>query len=98
MLIDFRFFIALFMTMPCAVVLSVCIGFGGCFCTISLSVWRAGMDSLKSMYMDISSDSSDEDMTVLMIFAIVRISPLFGGSGESLYMKKSFPALLLMFV
>ena len=88
MSIDFSFFIALFMTMPSVVVLSVCIGFGGRFCTISSSACCAGMSSLQFMYMDTSSDSASEDMTVLMICAIVRISPLFGGSGESLDMNK----------
>ena len=88
MSIDFSFFIALFMTMPSAIFLSACIGFGGCFCPISSSECRAGMASLQSMYMDTSSASASDDMTVLMICAIVRISPLFGGSGESLDMKK----------
>ena len=43
-------------------------------------------------------DFAAEDITVLMICAKVGMSPLFGGSGESLYMKKWPPTLFLEFV
>ena len=49
---------------------------------------HSGMDYFQSMYMDTSSASAAENMTVLMICAIARMAPLFGGSGESLEMKK----------
>ncbi len=44
--IDFIFFITLLFTTPCAVVLSVCIGVGGCLCPRKLRACRAGMASL----------------------------------------------------
>ena len=85
------------MTAPSSVVLSVCIDVGGCLCPISSSARRAGMDYLQFMYRAPSLDYAAEDMTVLIICAIVRMAPLFGGSGKSLDMNKWSPALLLAF-
>ena len=56
------------------------------------------MDYLKFIYRAPISASSSEYITVLVICAIVRMDPLFGGSGESLDMKKLYPALLRVFV
>ena len=50
------------------------------------------------MYRAPSSDYDAEDMTVLIIWAILGMDPLFGGSGESLDMNKFHPTLLLVFV
>ena len=61
--------------------LSVCIEVWGCLCPIYSSGWRSGMASLQFMYRDPSSDSDAGDMTVLVFFSIVRMAPLFGGSG-----------------
>ena len=67
--------------------LLVYIGVGGFLCPIYSSLWHAGIDSLQFMYRAPSSASADEDMTFLIIFAIVRMAKLFGGSGESLEMN-----------
>jgi hypothetical protein len=49
MSINFIFFITLLFTTPSAVVLSVCIGVGGCVCPKYSSVCQAGMASLQLM-------------------------------------------------
>ena len=79
-------------------VLLVYIGVGGCLCPISSNACRAGMDSLQCIYRAPSLASAAEEINALLIFAIVRMDPLFGGSGESLDMKKCPPSLLLDFV
>ena len=84
MFIDFSFFITFFLTMPSSVVLLVCIGVGGCLCSISLSACSAGIDYLKFIFRATSLDSAAEEITILVICAILRMAPLFGGSGESL--------------
>ena len=94
----FKFFITLFLTIPSAIVFFVCIGVGGCLCSISSSDFHYGMASSLFIYRDPSLDFAAEDITVLMICAKVGMSPLFGGSGESLYMKKWPPTLFLEFV
>ena len=81
--------------MPSSVVLSVCIDVGVFLCTISLSVWRAGMDYLKFMYRAASSASAAEYMTVFIIYATLRMAPLSGVSGGSLDMNKFPPSLPL---
>ena len=48
------------------------IGDGGCFQPISIKVWRMGTISLDVMYSAPISASVAEDMTNLMILAIVR--------------------------
>ena len=96
---DFRRLIAmLFVTTPSAVVLSVCIGVGGCLWTIYLSEWRDGMASRKLMKRAPSSASAAEDMTALIIFVMVITAPLLGGMAEFLDMKKCPPSLLRAFV
>ena len=62
MSIDFKRLLAmLFVIKPCAVVLSICIGVGGCLCPISLSAWRAGMALRQLMKSALSLASAAED-------------------------------------
>ena len=80
---------------PFAVELSVCIGVGGCRCPISVSMflrWTASFAFLKS---PLSSASAAEDMMAFMIFAMLRMAPLFGGM-SALVDKKN--VLLLYYV
>ena len=79
------------------VVLSVCIGAGGCLWPIFFNAWRAGIASLQLMKRAPNSASSAEDMTAFMIREMVRTDPLFGGTDESSDMKKFPPAMLLAF-
>ena len=92
-----RFLAMLLVTTPSAVVLSVCIGVGGCFWPIVSNAWRAGIASLQLMKRDPNSDSAAEDITAFMICEMVRTNPLFVGTAESSDMKKCPPALLLAF-
>ncbi len=94
MSIDFNFFITLLFTTPSAVVLSVCIGVGGCLCLEYSSVFRAGMASRQLMKRVPISASTADEMTALMIWEIVRIKPLLLGMGSLLDIKKCLPALL----
>ena len=87
----------LLVTKPCVVVLAVCIGVGGCVCPNSSSDWCAGISSLQLMKSDPSSASAADDMTALMIFAIVNTAPLLVGNAVLFDMKKSPPDLLLIF-
>ena len=86
----------LLVTKPCAVVLSVYIGVGGCLCPIYSCYWRAGMDYLQLTKGAPGSASADDDMTALMILAIVNTDPLLGGNAVLFLMKKFPPALLLI--
>ena len=92
-----RFLAMLLVTTPRAVVLSVCIGVGGCLWPIFSNAWRARMASLQLMKRDPNSASAAENMTAFMICEMVRTDPLFGGTAESSDMKKCPPALLLAF-
>jgi hypothetical protein len=94
MSIDFNFFIMLLFTTPSAVVLSVCIGVGGCLCPKYSSVCRAEMAYLQLMERAPISASATDDMSALMICEIVRIQPLLLGIASLLDMKKCQPALL----
>ena len=49
------------------------------------------------MKRDLDSASAAEDMTAFMICEIARTDPLFGGTAESLDMKKCPPDLLIVF-
>ncbi len=60
-------------------------------------VWRAGIVSLQLMESAPTSASAAEDMTALIICAIVRMMPLFGGLAVLLDMKKCQPARLHVF-
>ena len=95
MSIDFNILLTmLLLTTPSAVVLSVCIGVGGCLCPIYSSVVLSGTAPRKLMNSTQSSSSAVEDMTVLMILEIVVTALLFGGSAVSSVMKKCPPDLL----
>ena len=88
----------LLVTTPCAVVLSICIDVGGRVCHISSSDWRSGMASLQLMKSAPSSASNADEITALMILAIVNTAPLLGGNTLLFDMKKCPPDLLLDFV
>ena len=84
----------LFVTTPNAVLLSVCIGVGGCLCPISSSSCLIATASHALMYRAPSSASAALDMTVLIILDMFNTAPLFGGSLTLDDMKKWPPALL----
>ena len=67
---------------PTAVVLLVCMGVFGCDQFISMSIWRRGTISLAVMKRAASSDSAADDVTNLIICAIVRTGPLNFGKGS----------------
>ena len=56
----------LLVTTPRVVVLSVCVGMGGCLCPIISNSWRAGIASWQLMNRVHISASAAEDMTALM--------------------------------
>ena len=66
---------------------SVFIGVGGCSCPISSRASRAGMASRQFIKRAPSSASAAEDMTALIIWAMVNTALLLGVSGESADMK-----------
>ena len=84
-------------TKPRAVVLSVMIGVGGWMWPISSRSILAGMACLEFKNNAPISASAAEDMTFLMICAMLWKAPLFGGHFELSDMKKCPPALLLAF-
>ena len=67
---------------PADVKLLVWIGDGGCFQPISMNVWQMGIIFLAIMYIAPSFASAAEDITNMMIWAIVRISPFHLGVGS----------------
>ena len=85
----------LLLTTPNAVLLSVCMGVFGCLCPISCRRLRIGTASHALMYNAPNSASAALDMTPFMIFDMLRIAPLLGGSSVSPVKKKCPPALLL---
>ena len=88
----------LLVTFPCAVVLYVYIGAGGCVCPISSSYWRAGIASLQLIKIYLSSASVSDDVISLMILDIVNTDPLLVGDALLFEMKNCPPAVLLDFV
>ncbi len=82
-------------TTASAIALSVCIGVGGCVWPNSSKTLRMYTASRSMMYSVANSASVADDMTFLMMCAMLRMAPLFGGSSESKDMKKWPPALLL---
>ena len=92
-----RLLAMLLVTTPSAVVLSVCIGVGGCFWPIVSNAWRAGIASLQLMKRAPNSASAADDMTALTICEMARKDPVFGGTAELSDKKKCPPALLLDF-
>ena len=93
-----HFLVMLFVTTPCVVLLSVCIGASGCVCPISSRAWLSGMSSLQVIKSAPSQASTADNMTALMILAIVNTAPLLGGNTLLFDMKKCPPDLLLDFV
>ncbi len=93
----FNFLIMLLLTMPSAVVLPIYIGVGGWGWPMNSRVWQVGMASLQLMYRAPTSASATKDMTALIICAIVRMAPLFGGLAVLLDMNKCPPAQLRAF-
>ena len=72
--------------------LSVCIGVLVCGCPISSNVFRAGTVSLALIYIDPISASAADDITDLMIWAMLSTAPLFIGSSVLFERKKWPPA------
>ena len=68
---------------PNAVKLSHWMGVLGCGHPILMSSWRSGNISLEMVKSPASSASEADDMTVLIICAIVRNGPLWRGIGTS---------------
>ena len=98
MSMDFRRLLPIFLvTTPWAVVLSVCIGVGGCSCPIALRECRSGIDSLQLMKRVPSPASDAEEITALIIWEMATTAPLLAGMGELLDMKKWPPARLIAF-
>ena len=93
-----RFLEMLLVTTPRAFVLSIFIGVGNCVCPISYRAWHAGMYYFQLMKSAPSSASAADDMTALMILAIVNTATLLGGNSVLFDMKKYPPDLLLGFV
>ena len=92
-----RFGVILPLTTPSAIELSVCNGVGGCGCPISSKMIRMYTASRAMMYNAPNSASVADDMTCLMMWAILRRAPLFVGTSPPLERKKCPPALLLAF-
>ena len=87
MSIDFNFFMTFLFTTPKAVVLSICIGVGGCGCLKNLRTCLAGTASQQLMNSAPISASAAKDIA-LIICDIVCIAPLLGGTLTLLDMKK----------
>ena len=67
-------------TTPTAVLLSICIGVLGCLCPSSYSVILAGTASRALINIAFNSASAADDITALMIWAVLSTAPLLGGS------------------
>ena len=63
--------------------LSHWMGVLGCGHPISMSDWRSGTIYLAMVNRPVSSALEEDEMTFLMIFAIVRTGPLWRGIGTS---------------
>ena len=83
---------------PSAVVLLVFIVVWGCLCPIYLWAWHSGMALHKFMNRATSSSSAADDMTDLMILAMVMMAPLFRGSVESFEVKNCLLLCFLIFI
>ena len=77
-----------------AIALSVCRGVGGCLCPSSLLMILMNTALCAIMYSPASSTSVADDMTFLIMCAIMSTTPLFGGMVVLLERKKCPPALL----
>ena len=75
-------------TILSAMALSVCIGVGGCGWPISSRMILINTASRAMMYSPANSASVADDMTCLMMCAMLRTAPLFGGMAASFDKKK----------
>ena len=91
------FGLILLLVTPFDVKLLVCIGFGGCGCPIYVSMFLRWKASFALMKNPLSSASGAEAMTAFVIYAMLRIAPLFGGISVLVDNKKCPPALLCAF-
>ena len=82
------------LTTPTAVEFSVWMGEGGWGHPISISVWSKGNIAFAVMNSATRSDSASEDMTNLMMVAMVRVVPLNVGMGSFYEINVWDPALL----
>ena len=87
MSINFSFLRTLLLMTPNAVVLSVFIGVGGRGCPMNLRAWQAGTAFLQLIQRAPTSASAVDDMTALIICAVLRKAPLLGGFTVLLNMK-----------
>ena len=86
-----------FVTNPNDVVLSVCIGVGGCLWTIFSTAVRAGISWRELIYSAPISASAAGVITFFIICAMAKAAPLFSGFGALFDMKKCPRSLLLTF-
>ena len=99
MSMDFRRLLAiLLVTTTWVVVLSVCIGVGGCSCPIALRACRVGIDSLQLMNRSPSSTSAAEEINALMIWEMVTTAPLFAVMADSFDMKNGHMSGFLLLI
>ena len=94
MSIDFIFFMTLLLTTPNAVVLSVCIGVGGCLCPMNSRMCHAGTASWQFKYSAPTLALAADDSTALIICNIVNTAPLLVGVSTLFDMNKCPLALL----
>ena len=80
-----------------AIELSVCSGVSGCLCPISSSMILMQTASRAITYKPANSAYVADDITCLMMCAMLRTAPLFCGMVLSLERKKCPPALLCAF-
>ena len=78
--------------MPLAVLLSVCIGVAGCGCHNSSHVTRSGSNCRAFIYKALISASAADDITPLIIFAIIDMGPLIICLLLILFPKYVYPA------
>ena len=76
------------LTTPSAIELSVCSGVGGCGCPISLTIMYMYTASHAIIYRPANSASVADDMTCLIMCAILSMAPLLGGMSAPLDRKK----------
>ena len=86
-----------FVTNPNYVVLSVCIGVGGCLWPISSTAVRTGIACRELIHSAPISASAAKIITFIIICAMFNNAPLFAGFVVLSYMKKFPPAVLLDF-
>ena len=76
----------------------VCRGVGGCLCPNSSRMILMYTASRTMMKRPTSSTSVADDMTFVIMCAMLSTAPLFGGTVVSLERKKCLPALLCALV